>query len=266
MVATDLDGTLLRSDKTVSPRTAAAMQRAQDAGIEVVWATARAQHSVYLFAEQASFRGIAVCANGAVVLDLAEGVRIKQTCPISLEVALAAISQVREMIPGSVFALVGPTGFIAERGYAEMSVFGDHHRHPHKMPVVDRLESLDDAIVKICARHPEMPVAELFALVTSLAPDQIEMTYSLAPYVEMAAAGITKASALEVLATERGIDASEVAAIGDAMNDFAMLTWAGTAVAPANAIPDITEIADIFVPSNNDDGVAVYLESLLDLG
>lgn len=93
----------------------------------------------------------------------------------------------------------------------------------------------------------------------------MELTWSLAPYVEMAGVGITKAFGLAALAEERGIDVSEVAAIGDAMNDFAMLSWAGTALAPANAVDDIRAIAHRMLPSNEDDGVAIYLESLLDL-
>ena len=73
LVATDLDGTLLRSDKSISRRTAAAMTLALESGIEIVWATARARASVVAFAALADFQGLAVCANGAVLLDLATG-------------------------------------------------------------------------------------------------------------------------------------------------------------------------------------------------
>ncbi|PWQ83351.1 haloacid dehalogenase, partial [Stenotrophomonas maltophilia] len=72
----------------------------------------------------------------------------------------------------------------------------------------------------------------------------VELTHSGAPYMEMAAAGVSKASALAQLCAIDGIDASEVAAAGDAFNDVAMLTWAGTALAPANARTEVIELAD----------------------
>jgi hydroxymethylpyrimidine pyrophosphatase-like HAD family hydrolase len=87
----------------------------------------------------------------------------------------------------------------------------------------------------------------------------------LAPFVEMSAAGISKAFALAALAEEMGISSDQVAAIGDALNDVAMLEWAGTAIVPANAIPEVRAISARVVPSNDEDGVATYLESLLDL-
>ncbi len=142
MVATDLDGTLLRSDKTVSERTIVAVDRAIASGITFVWATARAQHSVAEFAKQARFRGDVVCANGAVTLDLSDGLRITNTHPMTAEVALAAISRFREAVPGTHFALVGPSHFRAEHGYAAISAFADHWRHPHEMDVVDVLGEL----------------------------------------------------------------------------------------------------------------------------
>jgi hydroxymethylpyrimidine pyrophosphatase-like HAD family hydrolase len=81
--------------------------------------------------------------------------------------------------------------------------------------------------------------------------------------MEMAAAGVSKASALAQLCAIDGIDASEVAAAGDAFNDVAMLTWAGTALAPANARAEVIELADRILPTNDEDGVASYLEELV---
>lgn len=265
MVATDLDGTLLRHDKTVSERTILAIDRARSAGISVVWATARAQHSVAEFAKQARFTGDVVCANGAVLLDLSAGVRIVRTHGMQSEVALCAMRAIREIVPGTVFALVGAESFRAEPGYAAVSAFADHWRNPEEMETTTMLERLDEEIVKVVARHPEMHASDLYASVRQAELPEVELTYSLAPYVEMSGAGISKAFGVAQLAAERGIAVNEVAAIGDAMNDFAMLAWAGTALAPANAVPEILAIADVELPSNDDDAVAVYLESLPDL-
>ncbi|MGW4635673.1 HAD family hydrolase [Nocardia sp. NPDC004415] len=265
LFATDLDGTLLRSDRSISPRTAAAMAAAQRAGIEVVWATARARHSVHEFAQSCGFRGKVVCANGAVLLDLATGEpEIVDTVAIDTESAVAAMTRIRALIPGVVFATVGATvsQFVAEPAYAALCAFTDHHRDPREMTVADVLPARSEPMVKIVARHPEVTGAELYRATAAAGVGGVELTHSGAPYMEMAAAGVSKASALARLCAVDGIDLAEVAAAGDATNDIAMLTWAGTALAPANARPEVLALADRVLASNDEDGVAEYLEEL----
>jgi Cof subfamily protein (haloacid dehalogenase superfamily) len=266
LVASDLDGTLLHSDLSISARTAIAMQRADSAGITIVWATARARQSVMVLAERCGFRGIALCANGAVVLDMADGARVVGNQPVAASVLAAAQGRISGAIPGIRIALVGASRFVAERGYAAISRFDDHHRAVDDMELVETLLDIEDEFVKIIARHPEIPAATVFRSLMSVELPGLELTHSLAPFVEMSAAGISKAFALAALAGELGIDPTNIAAIGDALNDLAMLEWAGVAIAPANAIPEIKAISSQIVPSNNDDGVAIYLESLLNLG
>ncbi len=264
MFATDLDGTLLRSDRSVSPRTAEAMAAAQAAGIEVVWATARARHSVHELAQSCGFRGKAVCANGAVLLDLADGTpRIIDTVSIDDDAASVVMAQIRALIPGVVFANVGATRFVAEPGYAALCKFTDHHRHPHEMELSHELPAGLEAMVKIVARHPELAGAELYRTAVAVGITGVELTHSGAAYMEMAALGVSKASALERLCALDGIDLSEVAAAGDALNDVAMLTWAGTALVPANAVPEVIALADRVLPTNDEDGIASYLEELM---
>ena len=72
-----------------------------------------------------------------------------------------------------------------------------------------------------------------------------------------------KATTLARLCAERGIAAEEVVAFGDMPNDLPMLAWAGTAYAVANAHPDVLAAVDRRTASNDDDGVALVVESLL---
>jgi hydroxymethylpyrimidine pyrophosphatase-like HAD family hydrolase len=81
--------------------------------------------------------------------------------------------------------------------------------------------------------------------------------------VEISAAGVTKAFALELLCRRLGVAPGEVVAVGDMPNDLAMLEWAGTGVAVANAQQSVLDAADEVVPSNVDDGVAVLLERIV---
>ena len=273
LVATDLDGTLLRSDKTISARTSAAMRAVEEAGITVVWATARARQSVQVFAEQAHFTGMALCANGAVVLDLSDGGRVVRSYPVPVHVTQVSVRRIREAIPDVYFALVGADRFVAERQYAALSrydehhrsIYDEHHRSIDEMELSDALGEIEDEFVKIVVRHPDISPVDLFDKLRAMDLADLELTHSLAPFVEMSAAGISKAFALAALAEEMGISSDQVAAIGDALNDVAMLEWAGTAIVPANAIPEVRAISARVVPSNDEDGVASYLESLLDL-
>jgi Cof subfamily protein (haloacid dehalogenase superfamily) len=263
MFATDLDGTLLRSDRTISANTARAMAAATQAGIEVVWATARARHSVHEFAQASGFRGTALCANGAVVLDLADGTpQIIGTYPISLPVAADAIDAVRQLVPGVTFATVGPTRFIAESQYAALSVFSDHHRDPATMA---GMGPLGEEVVKIVARHADVAAPELYRILAEGTVPGVELTHSGAPYVEMSALGITKASALQMHSMRWSLRRKEVAAAGDARNDIPMLRWAGTALCPANAIPEVVALCDRVLPGNDEEGVATYLDELAHL-
>ncbi|OAK53887.1 MULTISPECIES: Cof-type HAD-IIB family hydrolase [Nocardiaceae] len=265
LVATDLDGTLLTSERTVSTRTADAMAAARASGIEIVWATARARHSIHELAGSCGFTGKAIGANGAVVLDLSDGTPvISGTTAIDASAVEAAMTRVRELVPGVVFATVGPTAFVAEHGYAALCVFADHHRHPHEM-VVSTTVLEEEPTVKIVARHPELSSVDLYRTVLSAEVGGVELTHSGAPYIEMSAAGVSKASALSRLCTELGIDRESVAAVGDAFNDLPMLEWAGTPLTTANAMPEIKNVAHRVLESNDDDGVALYLEELVRL-
>jgi Cof subfamily protein (haloacid dehalogenase superfamily) len=266
LLATDLDGTLLRSDRTIAARTADAMRNARAAGVEVVWATARARHSVQEFAAHCGFRGTAVCANGAVIIDLADGVpRIVRTTGIDDGAGAAAIAQLNAAIPDLAFATVGPSRFVAEPRYAALSVFADHQLEPEAMDLsTAQPAELGEPVVKLVARHPAVIGIDLYRAVSAIGIDGVELTHSGAPHVELVAAGVSKATALAGLCAERGIDAAQVAAVGDAINDAAMLAWAGTALCPANALPEVRALADRVLPANDADGVAVYLEELVD--
>lgn len=264
VVATDLDGTLLRSDRTISERTAAAMAGAAAAGIRVVWATARARHSIDELAASCGFRGTAIGANGAVVLDLEDGTpTIVGTRSLPAETVASAKSAVRSLVPGVAFATVGATRFVAEARYAELCVFADHHRHPHDMELSDDGLSVDvEPTVKIVARHRDTSSEALYELVAAAGVDGVELTHSGAPYIEMSAAGVSKATALQGLCEQWGVSPDSVAAVGDARNDLPMLAWAGTALCPSNAAQLVRAVADRVLESNDDDAVARYLEEL----
>lgn len=117
--------------------------------------------------------------------------------------------------------------------------------------------------LKFVIRHPELAPDALFDALRSLGLTGFEATLSGAPFVEVMAEGVTKATGLARLCEHLGIDRADVVAFGDALNDVEMLRWAGRGVAMAGAEPVVREAADETTASNDEDGVAQMIERLL---
>ena len=268
LIATDLDGTLLRPDLSVSARTRRALDAARAAGLVVVPVTARQPRGVRRIAEAAGFEGWALCGNGAHGLHLSTGeVLFEEHVEAAAQTALA--HALRGRVPGVLFASVRQGGevFVAQDGYAAIAHFEDHKRDPAEMG----RHSLDDVLaqpsLKLIVRHPEYTprelLAELEALRLELGLSGFAVTHSGAPFLEVLAEGVSKAWGLARLCQKLGIAQQDVLAFGDAPNDAEMLRWAGRGVAMGNADPEALDAADEVTLTNTQDGVAVVIEQLL---
>jgi Cof subfamily protein (haloacid dehalogenase superfamily) len=257
LIATDLDGTIVRSDGEISARTRAALAAAEDAGLVVVFVTGRPPRWMKPVSEATGHRGLAICANGAVVYDM-HTERVVDEFPMDVEVARKLTEAIRAVVPDVAFAVEGGGRFGQEPQY----------RAKYEVPpdvIVGELEDLlTGPVTKLLARHTAMPTAELHAAAAEVVGELAVLTTATFSetdgLLELSAAGVTKAFGLERFAAERGITAAEVIAFGDMPNDLPMLTWAGHAVAVANAHPDVIAVADEVTASNDDDGVAVVIE------
>ena len=266
VVATDLDGTLLRGDSTLSGRTRAAMRAARAAGIRVVLATARPVRVVDEIFGSAALLDAAVCANGAVRYDLSTG-RAELTHPLLPAIAADVIARIDALLPGVSFA--------AETGRRVLHEVGYHYRpsfDSERYPVQVRAELVAEPLVKLMALVPAGDPAAAWALLSPTLGELVACTWSAGhgsadrhypAILEISAPGVSKAVALADLCTQWSVERSAVAAVGDAPNDLPMLAWAGTAYAVANAHPEVLAAADHRLPSNDEDGVAALLESLV---
>ena len=256
LVASDLDGTLLRSDGTVSDRTRAALAAVEEAGRTLVLVTGRPPRWMPPVVEETGHTGLALCANGAVVYDLAAE-RVVQEHLIDPAVGAEAVAAIREALPDVVFAVErsGARGLGREEAYA----LGFAPRGEVLVAEVDDL--LAEPVTKLLARHDDMDPDEMLARVREVVGDLVEVTHSSTRgLMEISASGVSKAVALSRLADELGVPADEVVAFGDMPNDLPMLGWAGHAVAVANAHPEVLAAADEVTAGNDDDGVARVLE------
>src|SRR6266487_298228 len=258
VVASDLDGTLLRSDLTVSERTRAAIHEARRAGVTFVAVTGRPPRSVRSLNERIGLEGIAICANGALVYDL-DTDTIQDQTPLAAEVALRIVRGLREAAPGVAFAWEDAEGFSCEPAW------GRDPMTPERTGSGDPLELIHVPLLKVLARHPDLDFDELADRARRVAGDEAVVTWSTRQVVEVSAAGVTKAFALVRVCDRLGVVPAEVIAIGDMPNDLTMFAWAGRGVAVANAGPEVLAAADEVTASNEDDGVALVLERLLAL-
>jgi hydroxymethylpyrimidine pyrophosphatase-like HAD family hydrolase len=257
LVASDLDGTLLRPDETVSERTMAAILATRRAGIILVLVTGRPPRNLGPIAERLGVGGIAICANGAVVWDLDTGTILDLT-PLAADLAIRLVRALRAAIPGALFAVELEGGFGREAGWAD----GLLPAAPDALEA-DALELITGPVTKLLLRHPTLPFAEVAGRARAAVGEQAVVTWAGTRVVEISAPGVTKAFALERLCRRLGIRPQEVVAVGDMPNDLAMLAWAGRSVAVANAADEVLAAADEVTASNVDDGVALVLERVV---
>jgi Cof subfamily protein (haloacid dehalogenase superfamily) len=255
LVASDIDGTLIHSDGTLSARTIELLAAIPVPAVLVTGRPVRWMRQLY---DQMPAPLPAVCANGAAIYDPMTDT-ILRTDPLGIDLLLDVTKRLREAVPDIAFAVEVEDGrkFWYENGWpVRWEVDEDLSR------VLTTPEELTAApAVKLLARSAATADPdEFYQLVGRTLGSAAEATHSSSSaLVEISAAGVTKASGLAWLCERDGIDASEVLAFGDMPNDVPMLTWAGHSVAMANAHPAVREIADEVTLSNDEDGVAVYL-------
>ncbi|WP_310713306.1 Cof-type HAD-IIB family hydrolase [Streptomyces lydicus] len=279
LIATDLDGTLLHDDKTVSDRTIAALAAAERAGIEVFFVTGRPARWMGVVSDHVHGHGLAICANGAAVVDLHRGGRIVEVSPLERTIALDVVEALRNAAPGTSFAVERTSGIHYEPQYPPLLLDPAAVVAPaEKLLAEDFVTPLsatgsagdpapafpDQPVIKLLAHHPDLEPDAFLALARTVAGHLASFTRSSpTALLEISGPGVSKAGTLAHCCAERGISPEEVVAFGDMPNDMEMLAWAGTSYAMANAHPEVLAATTGRTASNNDDGVAVVIEQLV---
>jgi hypothetical protein len=259
LVATDLDGTLLHTDGTVTAYTREVLVELDRRGVPVVFVTGRPIRWMDALWEHVGGHGLAICSNGGIVYDVASH-SVQTALTIEPDVCVQVGRILRKAIPGTTFALEKTGGFaLSEDFIPRASAPADIPRGPLEQIV-------DTTVVKLLARHDELAPDAFWHLVEEQVGALVTTTWSSAgALVEMSARGVTKASTLARLAASLDVPAAEVVAFGDMPNDIDMLLWAGTSYAMENAHPSVRSIASRVAPANDQDGVAVTLAGLFAL-
>ncbi|MFJ3139043.1 HAD family hydrolase [Streptomyces sp. NPDC086843] len=258
LIATDLDGTLLRGDDTLSDRSLAALAQAERAGARHLVVTGRPAPRVRSLLGDLGCTGLAVCGQGAQVYDAGTD-RMLWSVRLDRELAETALGKIEAEV-GEVYAAVDQDGVdgrtLIEPGY----------RMPHptlpSVPVERRDDLWARPISKVLLRHPRLSDDALAAAARSVVGSLATVTMSGPGTVELQPCGVTKATGLALAAEHLGLRPEDTIAFGDMPNDVPMFRWAGHGVAMADAHPELKAVADEVTLSNEDDGVAVVLERL----
>ncbi|MFD5420680.1 Cof-type HAD-IIB family hydrolase [Streptomyces sp. NPDC127069] len=258
LIATDLDGTLLRAGDTVSARSCAALATARAAGARHIVVTGRPVPQIRHVLDDLGYTGLAVCGQGAQVYDAARGLLLHS---VSMDRGLAemALGKIEAEI-GEVYTAVNQEGLDAEM------LIGPGYRmwHPH-LPTVrvpKRGDLWSAPITKVLLQHPLLDDDELTRVARSVVGDLVNVTMAGEHTVELQPPGIDKASGLARAAEVLGLAASSTIAFGDMPNDVPMFAWSAHGVAMANAHRELVAVADEVTLSNEADGIAVVLERL----
>ena len=258
-MATDLDGTLLHTDGTVTERTRSVLTALDDLGVPVVFTTGRPIRWMETLWADVGGHGLAICSNGGIVYDVAKR-EVDRFWPVPRETGLEIARVLRDAIPGTMFALEHCEGWVSEPTFP---------RHPDdkvERPQGELFDVYRDDVVKILAVHRDCRPrssghgSRSSSAIWSRPPGARPSRSS-----RSAPLGVTKATTLATLAAELGVGPDEVIAFGDMPNDLPLLEWAGTSYAMANAHPDVLALADHVAPRNDEDGVAAVLTEVFGL-
>ena len=266
IILLDLDGTLLTSDKRISPANRAALERAAAAGVRIVPSTGRFYDGMPAVVRELPFVRYVVTVNGAQVYDAAE-----KTVLHRAEIQPAAAERVfdaLDALPVIYDCFLDGWGYMDERNYARIDAFIQDPRVNRmvkelRRPVADfrafiRRENRPLQKIQMFFRDMDRRREELERL-SRLFPD-MAVSSSIPNNIEINDSHATKGEALAFLCRHLGLDIRDAMAFGDGSNDLSMIRAAGTGVAMANAEAALREAADYVTASNDEDGVAKAIE------
>ena len=271
-LALDLDGTLLRPDKTLSEKTLRSLRACMEKDIQIILATGRAASSTEKYRKQINADGPHIYFNGAKIIDTSAGkeiyTRYVDTAPVLFCVGLArqmniffqvyfqdnssGISQKDEEVFGEIL--------IADRKTAEAEKYEKSTGVEVTTGDLEEYLAGSKAVIKAMFITPEENHEKIRRLLWEQFGQSIYIVQSTPIFLEILAEGVSKGSGLEHALDYLHIGKENTIAFGDEENDLPMLKIAGFSAAPANAKEVVRKTALFQIPADSEDGVAVFLE------
>ena len=259
LVALDVDGTLMSYAGVISDDVRAAVTALVDAGVHVVLATGRSAHSAVEVAHDLGLTtGWAVCSNGAVTVRLdpaaENGWAVERSVTFDPGPALRAIAM---ELPDALYAVEDlGVGFRVSAPFPPDELSGEHTLVPF-----DELASAP--ATRVVIRAPESTPEEFHEIVERVGLHEVSYAVGWSAWLDLAPGGVSKASALEEVRRDLGVEPFATLALGDGENDVEMLRWAACGVAMGHALDVVRAAADEVTGTIEDDGAVAVLRRVL---
>ncbi len=259
----DLDGTLTNNKKELTDRTRNALLSLQQQGVKVVLASGRPTYGIQPLAEQlqmANYGGYILAYNGGVIIDCAsQQVVYSQMLPEQILPQLYDESKEA----GCVILSYRGAQILTESPEDQYVEYEAMLNKMEAQGVESFVESFRCPVPKCLAVGDPAQAAHLEQRLVELFGEQMSIYRSEPFFVELVPLGIDKAKSLARLAEIEGVTSDDMISFGDGFNDLSMIEYAGCGVAMANAQPLVKERADVVALSNEQEGVADYIERQL---
>lgn len=255
LIATDLDGTLLRNDKTISERTKKILKNYMEKNGKLVLSTGRAYFGTEWVANELGLKGIIITYNGARIYDREKN-EVIYHAPLEEDVVKKIIKISREKnIHLNLYQ--GDDWFVESREREEAEYYT---KACGKEPIEKSFQKFEDYSMTKALFIGERKILEsLEEELLGIFGDTIHLTYSHSTYLEVLNKKVNKGAALERVAQYYGIEQEKIAAFGDEMNDREMLEYAHYGVAMKNANPELKKYANYETLTNDEDGVVEFI-------
>ena len=267
LIATDLDGTFLSPDESVSQLNSEAVLAAQEAGVTVLFATGRPVRWLEVIRGLPGAHPTVIASNGAALYDAQADQILDRVC-IRADDAFDAVARIRTVVEDVSFAFESGTKFGHEPHYRTWQP-SDMQPGDSSDPDIfsGPLESIiREDLVKVLVQSRSLHSDDLLARVDSVIAGRLSATHSSSRgygLVEISARGVDKGAMLARVCARMDIDPADVAAFGDMPNDISMLSWVGQPYVVANAHPTLLSLGFTQVPPNSESGVGQTIRRLL---
>lgn len=256
LLALDIDGTLTNQLHAVSPRNIAAIRKAKEAGIVVTLATGRGCIATKPIWIDTDLHGSSIQYGGAMIVDIDSG-RIEKLHALDPAVIRDVLNFAAEQnVPAQIY--VDETVILEQMSSHSTGYIGRHNLPYIIDPDIRKKDFLN--VPKILAFAGNGREEDLFESFRKRFDGIAQVSRSNPVFIEINCLGVTKATALEELSGQLGIDRSDVCAIGDNFLDREMIEWAGLGVCMESGAEEIKAMADLIIPPCDEDGVAYFIE------
>ncbi len=264
LIAVDLDGTLLTDNKTISSRTKLALKNAMNAGHHVVIATGRPYRASKMFYQELGLNTPIVNFNGALIHHPTSSTWGTFHSPFDVKTAQQIVTTSEEITVRNILAEVMDDVYLHYHDEEMLNIFtsGDTN-----IQTGDLREILQHDPTSILIHADESQVSTIRAHLSDVHAEVIDHRRWGAPWhvIEIIKSGLNKSVGLKKIANHFGVPSERVIAFGDEDNDLEMIEYAGHGVAMGNAIPQLKTISSFITKTNEEDGIAHYLEDVLQL-